>query len=341
LSSAKTLAVTGGGTIIITNIGPALQAGDTFTLLSATGYSGSFSSPTLPALGANLAWNTTNLTVNGTISVVTVTVPAVNTTVALSSSSQTNGYLAGVTFTAMVQTNGVTAGNAGGSMQFQTNGVLFNTIPVTNGTATSVVVTNLPRGTDLITAIYSGDSNYLPNTNTLNQVVTNHPPVAPNVTYYRAKGQSLQIPIANLLTNVTDVDGDTITLQSIGLGTNGAIIASDAVNIYYAPSSGAGSNNNDSFPYTVSDGFGGTATADILVDVYSTGNAAILGGPTNGVISIQFFGFPLATYVVQTTTNVTAAWWPLSTNIAGSNGSWLFTDPNATNQQQYYRATQP
>jgi hypothetical protein len=45
--------------------------------------------------------------------------------------------------------------------------------------------------------------------------------------------------------------------------------------------------------------------------------------------------------VVETTTNLGAAWWPLSTNTAGSDGSWQFTDPNATNNQQYYRSTQP
>jgi hypothetical protein len=34
-------------------------------------------------------------------------------------------------------------------------------------------------------------------------------------------------------------------------------------------------------------------------------------------------------------------WWTLSTNTASTNGSWQFTDPNATNTQQYYRSAQP
>ena len=43
----------------------------------------------------------------------------------------------------------------------------------------------------------------------------------------------------------------------------------------------------------------------------------------------------------QATTNLSTPWWPVSMNTAGSDGSWLFTDPNATNGQQYCRAAQP
>ena len=63
--------------------------------------------------------------------------------------------------------------------------------------------------------------------------------------------------------------------------------------------------------------------------------------PMNGVVKITFFGIPNFAYVVQTTTNLSVPWWTISTNIAGTNGSWLFTDPNATNAQQYYRLSQP
>ena len=61
----------------------------------------------------------------------------------------------------------------------------------------------------------------------------------------------------------------------------------------------------------------------------------------NGVVKLKFFGIPACIYVVQTTANVSRPWWSLSTNTAGSDGSWLFTDPNATNAQQYYRTAQP
>jgi autotransporter-associated beta strand protein len=61
--------VTYGGTLLVTNVGPALQAGDTFTLFGATNYSGAFTTLNLPALDPCLAW-TNRLAVNGSIAVV-------------------------------------------------------------------------------------------------------------------------------------------------------------------------------------------------------------------------------------------------------------------------------
>jgi autotransporter-associated beta strand protein len=77
------LAVSGslayGGTLVLTNLSGSLVVGDSFTLFSAAGgYSGTFaglipSRPGFPAFG--LAWNTNNLAVNGTLSIVAASVP--------------------------------------------------------------------------------------------------------------------------------------------------------------------------------------------------------------------------------------------------------------------------
>lgn len=76
------LSVTGslfyGGALVLTNLSGSLAVGDTFTLFNAAGgYSGSFASvgprPNYPAFG--LAWNTNNLALNGSISVIATTVP--------------------------------------------------------------------------------------------------------------------------------------------------------------------------------------------------------------------------------------------------------------------------
>jgi autotransporter-associated beta strand protein len=267
----------------------------------------------------------------------TLTISQAVTTVALASSNQTNGFLDSVFFTA-TNLAGVPDGE---SVLFTANGVAFSTNTLTGGGATSLAITNLPRGTNVITVAYLGDGNYFGSTNSLNQFVTNHPPVAVDATYYRAKGLSLKIAITNLLTNVTDVDGDTNTLQSVGAGLTNATIMTDNTCVYYLPGTGAGSNDNDVVSYTVSDGFGGTATANILINVYSATGQAQMSIPTNGVVNIKFFGIPNYTYVVQTTTNLAVPWWTLSTNTASTNGSWQFTDPNATNSQQYYRSAQP
>jgi len=62
------------GILTVTNIGPALVAGNTFQLFSASGYSGAFGTVTLPTLAANLAWTNT-LASNGAISVVSTLPP--------------------------------------------------------------------------------------------------------------------------------------------------------------------------------------------------------------------------------------------------------------------------
>ena len=62
--------LTYGGTLTLTNISAPLAAGNSFTLFGATGYSGTFAAIVPATPGAGLAWNTNNLTVNGSISVV-------------------------------------------------------------------------------------------------------------------------------------------------------------------------------------------------------------------------------------------------------------------------------
>ena len=93
----------------------------------------------------------------------------------LTSSANPSPSAGSVAFTATVLTNGVTAGNATGTMVFSSaySGP-FSTNTVSGGSAISSSITNLPVGTDLITAIYSG-GNYPVGTNMLNQVV-NAPP---------------------------------------------------------------------------------------------------------------------------------------------------------------------
>ena len=64
-----------GGALVVTNVtsdGTALTSGDTFTLFSAAHYANSFATVNLPPLNPGLAWDTSKLSVNGSISVVTV-----------------------------------------------------------------------------------------------------------------------------------------------------------------------------------------------------------------------------------------------------------------------------
>jgi sialidase-1 len=62
------------GTLVIANTGLPLQAGDTFTLFNASGYSGGFTLVSQTP-GQVVTWNTSNLTLNGSISVAAVDPP--------------------------------------------------------------------------------------------------------------------------------------------------------------------------------------------------------------------------------------------------------------------------
>ncbi|MGH7978066.1 MAG: family 16 glycosylhydrolase, partial [Limisphaerales bacterium] len=64
-------AMNSGGTLDVENLGGTPAAGQSFKLFSAGSQTGSFSSMTLPALNAGLAWNTNNLT-DGILSVIAV-----------------------------------------------------------------------------------------------------------------------------------------------------------------------------------------------------------------------------------------------------------------------------
>ena len=62
-------AVSYGGTLTLSNVGPAMQVGDTFTLFSAASFSGGFGSISPATPGAGLFWDLSKLFVTGTVSV--------------------------------------------------------------------------------------------------------------------------------------------------------------------------------------------------------------------------------------------------------------------------------
>jgi autotransporter-associated beta strand protein len=63
--------VTYGGTLSVTNLSGTLVVGDSFQIFSAGAYGGSFSAVDPSTPGPGLAWNTSQLAVNGTLSIVT------------------------------------------------------------------------------------------------------------------------------------------------------------------------------------------------------------------------------------------------------------------------------
>ena len=77
--------------------------------------------------------------------------------------------------------------------------------------------------------------------------------------------------IIDVLSNDDDVDGDTLTVDSVTQPGGGSVVINGDETVAYTPASNF--NGSDSFDYTIIDGQGGTDTATVTVTV-STGNDA-------------------------------------------------------------------
>jgi hypothetical protein len=134
----------------------------------------------------------------------------------------------------------------------------------------------------------------------------------------------------------TDADGDALTITSVAGVTNGTV-TTDGTNATYTATNGT----TDSFTYTVSDGFGGTASATVTVFIssnvqgYNLLSASNLGNGTN---VLTFAGIPTYNYALDLATNLAPPinWMPQATNPAANNGSLIFTNVS-TAPQSYYR----
>ncbi len=259
---------------------------------------------------------------------VSMAAPEIN----LTSDRNPSGYQDSIRFVAAIIPSG------GGTIQFLTNGVAFDVETLVAGQAASSPTASLPRGTNLITAIYSGDYNLLPATNVLWQVVTNHAPTAIDAVYARAAGFPLTIPLIDLATNWADPDGDLVTLVQVDAGTNGATVVMAPDSLVYSNAN----NVPDQFTCTLADGFGGTnvQTINILVTFPVIGGAAV---NTDGIVTLNLNGAPGSTCVLQASTNGFSFdnWWPIATNVLSGSGTWQYTDTQAGSfPWRFYRLQQ-
>ncbi len=286
---------------------------------------------------------------------VSATTAPASTSLSLASSENPSGFNDSINFTANVLTNGTLLDSASGTIQFFTNNVLFDTESVSGGSATSANTTLLPRGTNLITAIYSGGDSYAGSTNSMNQIVTNHPPTATVMTVSLAAGGNVEIALSDLATNWSDVDGDTVELTAIdSTTTNGVTLAlintttnNDGSYVITNNAFISYTNNldvNDQFSYTISDGFGGTNTGIVNIIVNPFVSSAQITAPAvgGGSASLTFSGIPGYDYITQRSTNLASAVWVnVSTNTAATNGVVNMTDDfndlGGTPASAYYR----
>ena len=259
------------------------------------------------------------------------TVNQATPTFTLLSSESPSGFNDALTF---VATNFPT--DATSNIVFTANSLPFSTNLLANGGATSIVITNLPRGTNVIAANYVGDNNYTIAITSLNQVVTNHPPVAGAASYTRnAAIHQLKIAISDLLTNATDVDGDTNTLVGTSVSTNGVTLTTSGGYLFYNDANPVA----DQFTYTVTDGYGGTNSAVVTINVDTTplfGQASLAVDTTGGTATLNFAGIPGYSYSVARSTDL-INWTVIWTTNAPPGGVFQFTDSAPPQPSAYYQ----
>jgi autotransporter-associated beta strand protein len=253
-----------------------------------------------------------------------------------------------VTFTDTLSTLAPSMAVPRGEVQFQIDSVPFGSpIELTNGIA-SITNGALTHGYHTIEADYAGTTNVVGSTNILIELI-NTAPVAGTATYSRQPDVQLTIPIASLLTNATDADGDTLTLIAVSAtSTNGAAVTTNSTSVIYTQAA-INPNVTDSFTYTVADIYGATNTGTVIVTIGTnsvpvSGNGAGSTVLPNGNVEIGFTGTPGYTYYIEATTNLTSPiiWTIVSTNVADSNGNISFIDTTATNNiGRYFRTTTP
>ena len=266
---------------------------------------------------------------SSTSAVATLTVNLLASSITLTSLENPAGYRYSLNFIAQVRPT-----NAAGTIQFFTNGTTFDVEPLIAGQAISPNLDSLPRGTNIVQAVYSGDANDLPATNALAQIVTNHPPEAAAAYYSRPAGNPLYIALTNLASYWSDADGDTVSLAAVGVSTNGVTVTNTGGTLLYVNSN----NVADQFVCAITDGWGGTNFQTVSISVLLPATTSVRGSPKNS-LTLALTAAPGSTYILEVTRDLfPAAWQPVATNTLGTDGVWQFVDDQASNfQQGFYR----
>lgn len=165
----------------------------------------------------------------------------------------------------------------------------------------------------------------------------NTPPVAgPDFTMGAVVGIPSTVLIVGGEYSPTDADNDPLTIISVTGATHGTV-TTDGTSATYTAASGP----SDAFTYTVSDGYGGTASATVTVFISTNVqgyNRLSVVTPGNGTNVLTFSAIPTDSYALEETTNLLPPilWLPLTTNAAANDGSLIYTNVG-TGQQGFYR----
>jgi len=174
----------------------------------------------------------------------------------------------------------------------------------------------------------------------------NQPPVAGADIIERFAAHDVKVKVATLLANDADADGDALSITVVSSPSpGGATVTLDGEWVYYTLPPGF--TSADSFTYTVSDDYGGTATGTVAVNVKedsrATQNIAGIQDLGNGTFRIIFNGIPGRTYTIQYTETLNppdTVWTTLGPATADAVGVFMFND-TAGSATRFYRSGYP
>ena len=108
---------------------------------------------------------------------------------------------------------------------------------------------------------------------TLTIQATNTAPVAVNDSYTTAEDTMLSVPVSGVLTNDTDIDGNTLTAAVVATTTNGVLTLDLDGSFTYAP--GTNFSGSDRFTYRANDGFTNSGPATVTITISAVNDAPL------------------------------------------------------------------
>jgi hypothetical protein len=327
-------------------------SGDTANVkLSTNGYTANFASA---SAGTGIGVTVSGLTLTGSAAANYILTQPAGLTANITAASTLNVVISSlnpalpgssVTFTATLSVIAPGNGTPTGNVVFKDGTTPLSTNALNGSAVAAFSTTALSQGSHTIIAEYAGNGNFLGSTNSVspNQII-NTPPVATNAAIFRNPLSGTKILVAALLTNASSPSGDTLTLAVSPTSASNATVTIRSGWVFYTPL--AGFTNADSFTYTVTDNYGGSATATVTVAIQVDNNQSpnlvltALGGNQYLIVGC---GIPGYTYRLQYSDMSAPLTWQDFVGVsltADSQGRFSYTD-TTTSLTRCYRSVYP
>ena len=132
--------------------------------------------------------------------------------------------------------------------------------------------------------------------------------------------------IIDVLANDTDIDGDTLAVDSVTKGASGSV-TNNGSDVTYTPNPDF--NGTDSFTYTISDGNGGTDTATVNVTVLGRVTMTLISD-TNTIVTYSSSGYASPGDPAMLAW-VPSNWWPDLTYSFPNGAQWIWESERTQN----------